>query len=591
MTKKKIDIIGVADFETVKKNDKQTKIFLWCLVLEKGEKEHGYSVKSFFDYLNDLPKKNRYTIFFHNLNFDGEFILSYLIRNFINNKCWNFLKSLSGIFYIKYKNIIFKDSFKFLPLSVLELSKNCNLERYARKLKYDYEEVKPWNYRAKKQDILLCYDDCETVLEYLTKLEVKNYPRTKSTAGLSHTKFKKQFTDKEYNHCFKPFDEWESFRPWYTGGFNECWNEWKVENEEIYQIDINSLYPYKMKNEKLPYGNYSPLKSEIYNYGFYTIKIIDSVECVSDKLPFINVNGNYSGFTPRTIYKSNLKDKQGNINGELYLIEPIYNLFKKYYVGNWRLKRDKCYFFKSKQIFTEYISELEQKKIEYEKSGDIANRTITKLLMNSLYGKFGQVKDHERYELQPKQAKKRYSYNKKFYYTENKKTRTKKYYVLETIKETSILNKYVPIAAAITAESRAYLIEHILKIPNQVLYNDTDSLIIKGKPPTDWIDKNIFGKWKIEGKYNNYAIRAAKSYMLFNSETGETKRRLKGISKKFQKNISWEEFKENKKMVVDSLAMKQAEGGAIITKIKKIMLTAEENPKKRGVENNRWVEA
>ena len=155
--------VFVADFETItpetkyyqKNND--TKVILWGIQKLHNftdYKSWGYSIDSFIEYLFSL--KVSATIFFHNLSFDGDFVLKYLINilnyqileesNFQNsieifkqgNNLYNFVVRIN-------KNIkwYFRCSLKLLSAGVEKLGKSFNISKHENNSDtfYGYEDL------------------------------------------------------------------------------------------------------------------------------------------------------------------------------------------------------------------------------------------------------------------------------------------------------------------------------------------------------------------------------------------------------------------------------------------------------------------
>ena len=71
---KKTLIRAVADFETTTDlND--CRVWLWGYVTLNGKFTHGAGIDSFIDHVSTVKQ----TCYFHNLKFDGSFILDYLL--------------------------------------------------------------------------------------------------------------------------------------------------------------------------------------------------------------------------------------------------------------------------------------------------------------------------------------------------------------------------------------------------------------------------------------------------------------------------------------------------------------------------------
>ena len=126
-----IEKVYMADFETTT-DPNDCRVWAACAVdIESLETVHiSNSIDAFFDWLQD---KNT-VCYFHNLKFDGEFILSYLLRNGYRYsdtrepKTFDTLISDTGQWYSvtvifdkknkKYKKVTFYDSLKKLPFKI-----------------------------------------------------------------------------------------------------------------------------------------------------------------------------------------------------------------------------------------------------------------------------------------------------------------------------------------------------------------------------------------------------------------------------------------------------------------------------------------
>ena len=70
----------VGDFETATWFEDETYVWAWA-VCEIGNEDHieiNNSIETFFDF---CKKEKNPVIYFHNLKFDGSFIISYLLEN------------------------------------------------------------------------------------------------------------------------------------------------------------------------------------------------------------------------------------------------------------------------------------------------------------------------------------------------------------------------------------------------------------------------------------------------------------------------------------------------------------------------------
>lgn len=194
------------------------------------------------------------------------------------------------------------------------------------------------------------------------------------------------------------------------------------------------------------------------------------------------------------------------------------------------------YKFKPKNIFKGYIDNLYQLRIEYPRTHPL--NLIGKLLLNSLYGRFG-MKDN----FPDITIFNSFKSFKKFYDThnediidftglgtkiivthrsENKDNHNMLYNNIETH------NVNIAIAAAITAYARIHM-SQFKNNPNFTLYySDTDSIYINKPLPDYMIDSKILGKMKLENILTDGIFLAPKVYYLETIE-GSNIYKVKGL--------------------------------------------------------------
>lgn len=140
-----------------------------------------------------------------------------------------------------------------------------------------------------------------------------------------------------------------------------------------------------MKNAYLPFGSpifYKGQYKESYLYPLYIQKLSCSFKLKEGKIPTIQLKNNPS-YNP-TEY---LTSSDGDIitltltNIDLKLFLENYDVDNLIYHSGWKFKQ-------MKGLFDEYINIWSNNKIEAKKKGNKALYMISKLLLNSLYGKF-----------------------------------------------------------------------------------------------------------------------------------------------------------------------------------------------------------
>jgi hypothetical protein len=298
---------------------------------------------------------------------------------------------------------------------------------------------------------------------------------------------------------------------YYGGNVQSFVTENNGEVEEAFHYDLNSQYPNAMVSNEMPVGNpvFSTNKNIDYYSGFVYAKIIPPSE---DKLKnlYIQYRGNDPKNTitcPRTPFirwidslelKSALK--------EGYKAEIICGID---FPDSKKIE--------SRNLFTDFVDHFFNEKL-YAK--DQVARTIAKLILNSLYGKFGQKDISSRIRIVDQDTAnklvKKYHYTYfseitkdkiliKYSYKLNEKLRRLYEEDEEDIKNEEIeyFSKERGIPSAVHISSRIAALARVSiniykNIPgNRLLYSDTDSLFLE-KPLPDYLIGKELGKWKLE---------------------------------------------------------------------------------------------
>ena len=145
-----------ADFETATWLEDETFVWAWA-ICEIGNEENLQIGNNIDDFIELCKYEKNSTFYFHNLKFDGEFIIYWaLTHNFkhvekkedIEANTFTTLISDMGQFYQitlyfekgnkRVHKVTFIDSLKIIPFSVDQIAKSFNLP--ISKLKIDYNE-------------------------------------------------------------------------------------------------------------------------------------------------------------------------------------------------------------------------------------------------------------------------------------------------------------------------------------------------------------------------------------------------------------------------------------------------------------------
>ena len=400
----KLNLCYAGDFETTTdENDCRVWAFSLCNVEDFNEFVYGETIDEFFDICQDYL--HNYKIWFHNLKFDGAFIINYLLSHgytWIKNKKDKADKTFTTLIgdmgqyynitvYFKVNKkkhhtnkVEFFDSLKLFPnFSVEEVAKAFNLP--IRKLKIDYKKYRPIGYQLDEQEIAYIRNDVEIMARALKEMFTRGL--TKMTiASNAIDYYRKTFYRFRKTFPKLPLSVDKDIRQSYRGGFtyvNDIWREKEVGKGMV--LDVNSLYPSCMHSPySLPFGQPVLFEGQYQPNNIYPL-YVQSITCKFElkphKIPSIQVRNNLS-FIPNEYVKS-CKDHYITLfltNVDLKLFFEQYDVEPKSYNGGWM-------FMASQGNFDNYVDTWIKQKIQAGKDGNLPLKTISKLLLNSLYGK------------------------------------------------------------------------------------------------------------------------------------------------------------------------------------------------------------
>lgn len=434
----------MCDFETTV-YDGQINTEVWasaCVELFTEDVKIFHSIDDTFKYFTSL--NTNLICYYHNLKFDGNFWLSYLLDNMryeqayttpdgdisearwidnnrMRNKTFKYTISDLGQWYsivIKVNDffIEIRDSLKLLPFSVKELGKSFDTKH--RKLEMEYKGFRYAGCNITEEEKEYIANDVLVVKEALeTMFNEGNNRLTIGSCCLSQ--FRRLLGKELYDTYFPDLsiikldediygeDNVDSYiRNSYKGGW--CYVVKGKEGKKYHKgvtVDVNSLYPSMMHSEsgnrypvglpKFWSGNYIPEEALMPN-KYYFIRIRTSFNLKRNKLPFIQIKNDIhyvgtemletSDFVIDGKRKKLYKGADGIIKqarATLTLTKTDYELFLEHYSTSEFEVLDGCYFATRTGIFDEYIDKYKQIKM----TSKGAKRTLAKLFLNNLYGK------------------------------------------------------------------------------------------------------------------------------------------------------------------------------------------------------------
>lgn len=433
--------------------------------------------EQFVAYIADLDRP--YVIFVHNGGkFDMMFFLSFLddklhIQNGRIVQCW----------IDKHE---FRDSYSILPVKLANFKGKHQKQEWTNA---DYLEKMARERRDKYRHEIIQYlkDDCLTLYDGVQEFRAEF--GDKLTIGSTSMKQLKTF------HSFESggqkYDE--QFRPFYFGGRNQCFRSGVIKGD-FKIFDVNSMYPFVMKNFKHPIST------------GYDINIK-----ITDRTTFALIEAkNYGCLPVRTKHGLDFTIEKGTFHASIHEIEAGLE------TGTLEILRVKHAIEHQKTAtFAEFVDHFYAKRMTAKKNGREMLVTFYKLILNSAYGKFAQNPENYRdYAITQNKIIDgvcdpwcppdcpyhwRISSTNGEYFIWEKPTNMKVFFNVAT-------------AASITAASRAVLLRGLANA-DEPLYCDTDSIICRN------LNVNIspveLGAWKPEGHGDRVAIAGKKLYAVF----------------------------------------------------------------------------
>ena len=553
----------MCDFETtVYEGQKDTQVWASAIVpistdgvtdSDTKDVEIFHSIEGLFDYVFDM--KVNVVLYFHNLKFDGEFILNHFIiqEKYVQafevidgNKVWKkdrdmlsgeikYMISDMGQWYDivikKGKQVVqIRDSLKLLPFSVKRIGQSFGTKHKKLDMKYEGFRYPGCTITDAEKEYIA--NDVLVVKEALEIMFSQGHNNL-TIGACCMEEYKRLTGKKEYDlffpdlyqieinselHGVKTAGDW--IRKSYRGGW--CYLVKGKENKLFKNgttADVNSLYPSVMSSES---GSCYPTGKPMFWSGslpeeargankYYFIRIRTRFKIKPRYLPFIQVKGSplykpTECLTTSDIYNrkdGKYYDHYIDVNGdtkpaivELTLTMTDYELIKEHYFLYDTEEIDGCWFYSQKGIFDYYINKY--KKIKMESKGAV--RELAKLFLNNLYGKMAS------------------STNSSFKVVYEKEDKSVGF---TTQQESDKKPGYIAVGSAITSYARNFTIRAAQKNYHGVdnpgfIYADTDS--IHCDLPADKIvgikvhDRD-FCCWKLESSWDYAWFCRQKTYI------------------------------------------------------------------------------
>lgn len=540
-----------ADFETTT-DENDCRVWSWGLVDVDNPTyesvEIGTDIESF---IFRIMKYNT-TCYFHNLKFDGYFILDYLLKNGYHHVQTDYVKRPGtfktlindmGNFYsinVKWPNgniCEFRDSYKKLPFTVKRIAQSWGLEESKGNIDYSAHNGPITPITKEEEDYLR--KDVVIVAKALKVLYDEKHKRL-TTGSDALAEYKNVIGADTFKRWFPTFSLTmdAEIRRAYRGGFTYRDPRFKgYNNRSGIVLDVNSLYPSVMVNNLLPYGEPKFIDGECKPTKSRPLTIFSvtfTAKLKKNHIPCIQIKG-HSIFSA-TEYLTNIDDPVTlmvtNVDWELY--QEHYDIDILSYGGGWA-------FHATRGMFIDYINKWS--KIKAESKG--AKRELAKLMLNALYGKFatnpnitGKIP-----KLVDDQIK-----------------------LIRGVEETRP-PVYTAVGVFITSWARNLTIRAAQDNYDVFAYADTDSLhLFVDEPPANIeVHDTKLGAWKLEYKFKRAFYIRAKAYMEETNE-GEIVTHIAGLPPVVTEGMTFDDLIDGK-ILKGKLNPKVVPGGVVLKDI------------------------
>lgn len=443
-----------ADFETTTYNSKQyqeeghTNVWMWAIMDQKNGIKIGCTLDEFMDFI--LQDGKNKIVYFHNLSFDGDFIIKWLFRNYPKNfkqdyqfttenyevvnqvpkyNWFSFFKNGNKIYNIDWcvrkkirdkvmkVKIQFRCSYNLMPSSIDTLGKSFKIN------KMDEEEINNLILKGYIKEKNEFYDLGGNYIHndpYLKNVFVSYIKRDvmiaktaflnyKETVESSKDAFNNKYNKKDV-HLQKILTTASLVQKLVK---NNIWNNKHLHNYIKKGLKIHSFEQYELMRKFYSGGftQFNPLyHNKVFNKNGFSIDINSSYPwAMTQPLPYgellEEVPENTKNYLTYCVVRMSYKIKSKYINficlknktdkrvrysmhgsGEFYFLLEELEFYKKIY--DIEITEIKYLYARCFTFLKPFIDEYYHLKSEADANGQAALKTTYKLLLNSLYGSF-----------------------------------------------------------------------------------------------------------------------------------------------------------------------------------------------------------
>lgn len=519
--------IYTADFETSTDawDTESARVWLWDICDTNLKHTTGTDITEF---MRKCIAKSRNDLYcFHNLAYDGAYILSWLLSHkyrYTDSKSedmkpgeFTTIISDMGTHYAyeivnkRNEHTVIMDTLKYVNMSIEKMAEKYDLPIKKGSIDYDLFRAEDW--KPTETEISYIHNDTEIAMR-VVQMNIAEGAYKFTQAGNARFEFKKLFSKDEYESLFPQIiDEDAYLRKAYYGGYVQV--NPKYQNTvvtDMMSFDINSMYPAKMLHCELPFG-YPMWFSGKYvanpKFPIYVQRFKCRFELKENGIPTIQSKSFFKNSDTLYLRSSGLKIFELTLtNLDIELLFDNYYVYDIEYEGGYMFMTKKGVEItpeQAKQLTVDEIIDQDGKGSYYyeyikkwrsiKEHSKGAKRDYAKRNQNALYG--AEATNPVRYSSIP-------------YLNEDG---ILKYHIEKS--DSTGKAEYLPAAIFIAAWARYDLIKIIMRHKDIFVYCDTDSLYLKcTTPPPDLpIHPSLYGFFKIEHYIAKFKCVGAKRYI------------------------------------------------------------------------------
>jgi len=498
----------VFDTETTKL-EPQPKNFVFGVIYGYRYSKVIYSPEDFVTEFRQKRYANKY-LFAHNAEFDLLTIFGNIFSSVDNQAIFN-----GRFISARYEKITFGDSMNIYPSSVAKIGELLGVKKLEN-TKVSGEGLTKYN--ITEDDIKYCKRDCKIVFDALLLMFEELGTIKLTLSSLSMYLFRNKYLPSDISFS-ETVDE---FYASYYGGRTEVFKLGKV-NAQVY--DINSMYPYVMVNCSFPdIKNLHKSTRLDMKYFLWLLEYKEGLASVT-----VRHKDTYFGYLPvrmkvnnneKLVFPVGTFDTTVNFNELRFALQAgVIEIIKVHYV---------VYSSPTDSPFISFINDTYRKRQETDSQ---LKKTIYKLVMNSLYGRFAmRLKMTTTYydDLPLEIIRDLQEADKDYDIKIFNQDRSDCYLITENEKMKNSFFSIPTYSSYITSEARILLLKNLIaNEKNKVAYCDTDSIFLAGIFSGNTSDS--LGEFKHEPKQIT-EISGLKNYKYID-DNGEERTVIKGISR------------------------------------------------------------